>query len=172
MQESVYGQVHTPIQSSESRFHTNPIVAATGDKSEVVYTLRTLLHVYITQRSYYKVCISVSGAQLHSSVERSCPGERVTLTCTIRSVGHLWSVPSLGFIQSLLPRDQGHVISNPPFQFTVTEVMTGSITSTATVTTTQDLNGTIVLCQDGIGMLPDQRSTINIICEYCNLYTF
>ena len=44
--------------------------------------------------------------------------------------------------------------------------MTRSITSTATVTATVDLNGTIVVCRDGIGMLPDQSSTIMIIGEH------
>ena len=54
-------------------------------------------------------------------------------------------------------------MSDPPFQFSVTEVVSGiSITSTATVTATADLNGTLVVCQDGIGMLPDQNSTINL----------
>ena len=52
------------------------------------------------------------------------------------------------------------MISDPPFQFAVVQVMTGFITSTATVIATADLNGTLVMCQDGIGMLPDQNSTI------------
>ena len=69
--------------------------------------------------------------------------------------------------RSLLPRDQGRVISDPPFQFTVTEAVTGtSITSTATVTVTTHLNGTLVVCRDGIGMLPYQSSTINILGEH------
>ena len=120
--------------------------------------------------------LSVSGAQLQSSLEKPCPGESVTFTCTISSPAHQWHIPSRGIIQSLLPRDLGRVITDhPPFQFTVTEVMTrSSITSTATVTATADLNGTIVVCQDGIGMLPDQSNTINIIgkqsvlCLYAN----
>ena len=99
-------------------------------------------------------------------MKRSCPGERVTFTCTISSVGHVWNIPSLNIIRALLPSSQGRVITdNPPFQFTVTAVMTGSITSTATVTTTRELNGTVVLCQDGVGMEPDQSTTINIIGE-------
>ena len=97
-------------------------------------------------------------------MERPCPGERVTFTCTIYSLAHQWRVPSHGIIQTLLRRDQGRVITDhTPFQFNVTEVMTGSITSTATVSATQDLNGTLVLCRDGIGMLPDQNNTVNII---------
>ena len=91
----------------------------------------------------------------------------MTFTCTIPSLVHQWRVPSRDIIQYLLPYDQGRAISNPPFQFNVTEVMTGSnIISTATVTTTSYLNGTIVVCQDGIGMLPDQSSTITIIGEH------
>ena len=103
-------------------------------------------------------------------MKRLCPGERVTFTCTIPSVGHVWNIPSLNVIRELLPSGQGRVITdNPPFQFTVTAVMTGSITSTATVTTTRELNGTVVLCRDGIGMEPDQSTTINIIGENAQL---
>ena len=43
--------------------------------------------------------------------------------------------------------------------------MTGSITSTATVNATTDLNGTLVVCQDGVGMLPEQNSTIIVAGE-------
>ena len=87
----------------------------------------------------------------------------MTFTCTISSIAHLWNVPSIAISQALLPHDQGQVISDPPFQFAVTEVRTGtSITSTATVNITADLNGTLVLCQDGIGILPDQNSTITL----------
>ena len=99
-------------------------------------------------------------------MERSCPGESVTFTCTILSVGHQWRVPSLDITQSLLPGDLGRIISDWPFNFTVTEVMTGSITSTATVNATIDLNGTLVVCQDGVGMLPEQNSTINVVGEH------
>ena len=110
---------------------------------------------------------SVSGAQMQSSVDRPCPGDRVTFTCTIPSPGHQWNIPSLSISRSLLRYDQGRVISDhPPFQFNVTEVMTGSITSTATVTATADLNGTLVVCRDGVGTLPDQSITMNLRGEY------
>ena len=95
-------------------------------------------------------------------MERPCPGERVTFTCTIPSVAHRWNIQSLSISRSLLPSSQSRVISDHPFQFTVTEVMTGtSITSTATVIATVDLNGTQVVCRDGIGMEPEQNSIIN-----------
>ena len=119
--------------------------------------------------SQTKHCLfSVSGAQLQSSVESPCPGESVTFTCTIPSVGHQWDIPSLGISRSLLPRDQGRVISDhPPFEFSVTEVVPGtSITSTATFTATADLNGTLVVCRDGVGTLPDQNNTINLRGEH------
>ena len=75
--------------------------------------------------------------------------------------------------RSLVPSDQGEVVSDPPFQFNVTDVVTGSyITSTATVSATTDLNGTLIACQDGVGMLPDQCNIINIIGEYCSLYAY
>ena len=105
----------------------------------------------------------VSDAQLQSSVERSCPGETVTFTCTVPSIAHLWQVSVFGITRSFIPVDQGGVISDPPFQFNVTEVRTGtSITSTATVTATADLNGTLIVCRDGLGMLSDQSSIINV----------
>ena len=107
-------------------------------------------------------------AQLQSSVERQCPGESVTFTCTIPSNGHQWNIPSLNITYELVRRDQGRVITNhPPFQFNVTELMTGSITSTATVTATVDLNGTVVVCRDGIGMETEQHSTIKLSGELC-----
>ena len=113
------------------------------------------------------MCHSVSGAQLQSSVERPCPGESVTFTCTISSLAHRWQVSVFDITRSVIPRDQGGVISEPPFQFNVTEVIPGtSITSTATVTATAGLNGTLVVCQDGLGILPDQSSIIHIRGEH------
>ena len=115
---------------------------------------------------------------MQSSVEKPCPGESVTFTCTVPSLAHQWQVPSLGITRALLPSSEGRVISDPPFQFAVGQVMTGFITSTATVTVTAELNGTLVMCQDGIGMLPDQNSTIYLkgehmmivsACMYTNL---
>ena len=100
-------------------------------------------------------------------MSRPCPGESVALTCTVLSNGHQWDIPLLNISRSLLPRDQGRVISDPPFQFTVTEVVTGtSIKSTATVTAITDLNGTLVVCRDGIGMHPEQSTTINILGKH------
>ena len=79
------------------------------------------------------------------------------------SLAHLWRISSLGIARTLVPSSEGQVFSDPPFQFSVTEVRTGtSITSTATVNITADLNGTLVMCQDGIGVLPDQNSTIKL----------
>ena len=103
---------------------------------------------------------------MQSNVERVCPEERVTFTCTIESSAHRWEVPSLEIYRSLIIGDQGWVYSDSPFQFTVTEVMAGSITSTATVNATTNLNDTLVVCQDGNRMLTDQNNTINIIGEY------
>ena len=104
---------------------------------------------------------------MHSSVERPCPGESVTFTCTISSTAHLWQVSVFAITRSLVPGDRDAVISEPPFQFNVTEVVTGSnITSTATITTTANLNGTLVVCQDGNLRLADQSSTIIVIGKH------
>ena len=119
------------------------------------------------------VCHSVSGAQLQSSVKRPCPGESVTFTCRISSPAHRWQVSVFGITRSLVPGDRGGVISEPPFQFNVTEVIPGtSITSTATVTATADLNGTLVVCQDGLGILPDQSNIIHIRGEHTVRYNW
>ena len=109
------------------------------------------------------VCLSVSGATLQSSVERPCPGEMVIFTCALESTAHRWEVPSLGIIRSLTPGDQDIVISDTPFVFAVTEVVTGRyITSTATVTAATNLNGTLVVCQDGNLRHADKNNTINL----------
>lgn len=122
------------------------------------------MHFYwhICSKELLLILCSVSVTQLQSSEERPCPGERVTFTCTVPSLAHWWNVPSLNTAQSLLPASQQDgVISNPPFEFNVTEVRIGtSIASTATVNVTANLNGTLILCQDGIGVLPDQSTTI------------
>ena len=103
---------------------------------------------------------------MQSSVEGPCPRERVTFTCTVSSsLGHDWKIPSLN-ISRALRRNKNKVFSDPPFQFAVTEVRTGSITSIATVNATEDLNGTLVMCQDGFKIYPSQKSTINIIGEH------
>ena len=109
------------------------------------------------------MCLSVSGAELQSSVERPCPGENVVFTCALESTAHRWKIPSLGIARSLTPGDQDIVISDIPFVFTVTEVVTGtSITSTATVTAATNLNGTLVVCQDGNLRLTGKNNTINL----------
>ena len=63
------------------------------------------------------------------------------------------------------------ITDHPPFLFNVTEAMTESITSTATVNATVDLNGTIVVCRDSIGMETEQRNTIKLRGELC-LYAY
>ena len=124
---------------------------------------------------YLKPPFSVSCAQLQSSVERPCPGQNVTFTCTIPSLAHRWEVPSLGITpRSLTPSDLNGVSPDPPFQFAVIEVIPGtSITSTATVTATANLNGTNVFCRDGNLLLPDpQNATIVVIGEWSLNYTY
>lgn len=109
---------------------------------------------------------------MQSSMERPCPGERVIFTCTVSSRTHRWEASALSLPRPIGVLDQGSIISDPPFQFNVTEVTASNITSTAIVTATADLNGTLVLCQDNDGILPIQSSTITIIGEYCNVYPY
>ena len=117
----------------------------------------------------YKQCHSpsVSDGQLQSSVERPCPGETVTFTCTLSSLSHQWVVSSLNIDRTFAPVGLGNVIPDGPFEFNVTEVVPGtSITSTATFNATANLNGTLVLCQDGNLVLPNQNATIILRGEH------
>ena len=92
------------------------------------------------------------------------PGENVTVTCTIQSLAHRWEIPSLRIQRSLVAADQGHVIPNPPVWFAVIEVIRGtSITSTAMVTATANLNGTIFLCRDAYQVIQAPQSNILIV---------
>ena len=93
----------------------------------------------------------------------------MTFTCTIESSAHQWVIPSLDIYRSLLAGDQGQVLSDPPFQFTVTKVMGGSITSTTIVNATTNLNATLVVCRDGTRIFADQNATINIIGEHAGI---
>ena len=86
----------------------------------------------------------------------------MTFTCTISSLAHWWNASSLAMPRSLVPGDHGKVVPDPPFRFNVTEETGSYITSTAMVSATTDLSGTLITCQDGIGMLPDQSNTINV----------
>ena len=102
---------------------------------------------------------------MQSSVEKPCPGETMEFRCTVSSLEHRWEVPSLNISQLLFPSIQPQ--SDYPFQFAVTEVVPGtSITSTSTVNVTENLNGTLVVCEDGNLVLPNQNTTINLRGEH------
>ena len=97
----------------------------------------------------------------------------MTFTCTVPSNEHQWNIPSLNITCDLVPLDEGRVITDhPPFHFNVTRVMTEFITSTATVTATVDLNGTLVVCWDGIGMETEQRDIIRLSGELACIQIF
>ena len=58
------------------------------------------------------------------------------------------------------------VFHDHPFQFAVIGVSGASITTTATVTVNEILNGTIILCKDGNLVIPDlQNNTVKLIGE-------
>ena len=98
-------------------------------------------------------------------MEKPCPGETVEFRCTVSSLEHQWEVPSLNISQLLFPSIQPQ--SDHPFQFVVTEVVPGiSITLTSTVNVTENLTGTLVVCEDGNLVLPNQNTTINLRGEH------
>ena len=118
----------------------------------------------------YLLCI-VASAQLQSSVERPCPGETVTFTCTLSSTAHNWNIPSLGITRSLTAASQRDgVISVQPFEFNVTEVVPGTSITSIAIVNTANLNGTLVVCADGNLLLPDQSITINLKGEHVILF--
>ena len=105
---------------------------------------------------------------MQSSVERPCPGEQVVFTCAVSSLVHQWEVPSLNISQTLVPSSQPQ--SDHPFEFVVTGMVPGtSITSTATVNVTANLNSILVLCEDGNMVLPNQNATINLRGEHATV---
>ena len=72
---------------------------------------------------------------------------------------------SLNISQTLVPSSLPQF--DYPFEFNVTGMVTGkSITSTATANATADLNGTLVLCEDGNLILPKQNTTIRLRGEH------
>ena len=90
----------------------------------------------------------------------------MTFTCTISSVAHDWMVPSLNISRALVSSSTGR-FPDPPFEFAVTQRMGTTVTeSTAVVTVNADLNGTLVLCRDAAGIVPEQNSTINLRGEH------
>ena len=114
--------------------------------------------------------IHLAGAQLQSSVGTNalCPGERVTLTCNVSSNLHDWRIINSSTDQEigvLTPTNPSR--TNLGFELTVVDVTASPITSTATVTTSTDLNGTVIVCNNGL--LPpnrvEQSTTVNIIGE-------
>ena len=117
---------------------------------------------------YVHQSFPVGGAQLPSSVEW-CPERRETLTCTVPSGGHAWSImngsttQTIGTVLPQDPRDSGL-----GFELAVVDPTASPITSTASVTTATNLNGTVIVCTNGL--LPpnsvEQNTTVNIIGEF------
>ena len=103
-------------------------------------------------------------------MESACPGQNVTFTCTIPSSTHQWMVPSLSISRTLTQYDM--MASDDPFQFAVRVLVRGTsryIESTATVTATEGLNGTTVLCQHR--NRETQNNTVKLIGKHLIKYS-
>ena len=97
-----------------------------------------------------------------------CPGERVRFTCNVSSSTHDWRINNGSAEQAI-----GIVFPSTPtrtnlgFELTIVDPTASPITSTATVTTSTVLNGTVIVCNNGL--LPPNRlvqnTTVNIIGE-------
>ena len=93
-----------------------------------------------------------------------CPGERVEFMCALSTFGeNQWQIPSLG-IQQTIYRVQN--ISVPPFRFIAWSGM--MMSSSAIVTATEDLNGTLVLCWDDY-YTENVNITMNIIGKHSEI---
>ena len=112
----------------------------------------------------------VAGAELQSSVGTNavCPGVRVTFTCTVSSNTHDWRIfNGISEQEVAIVTPSRPSATNLGFEVTTVGPAVNPITSTATVTTTADLNGTVILCRNEL-VPPDlleQNTTVNIIGE-------
>ena len=113
--------------------------------------------------------INPSGAQLQSSVGNNalCAGGRVTFTCTVDSDNvHDWIIRNGSINQEIdTVTPVAPNAANLGFTLTVLDITAAPITSTATVSATTDLNGTVIVCNNallGTNRL-EQNATIDII---------
>ena len=122
------------------------------------------------RRSHFTY-INLTGAQLQSSAgnDAVCPGQSVTFTCTVDSNSvHEWAIMdgsttmSIDFVTPSVPN-----ATNLGFTLTVLDVTAAPITSTATVTITSDLNGTVIVCSNALvgNNRLEQTTTVNVIGE-------
>jgi len=93
---------------------------------------------------------------------RANPGGIARLNCPIPSPSHWWNSSLRDGGRSLTRADQNRVIQDPPFNYSVL-IRGSSITSSAVLPVSAELNGTIVSCRDAFGVVPDVRSWLVLV---------
>ena len=95
----------------------------------------------------------------------------MTFTCTVSSNAFQWEVPDLSISESLVAGDLGIPMVVNPFVFTITSFDPGppvQSVSSASVTVTAMLNGTVIQCIDGSGPNGESDDTIMLVIGECS----
>ena len=101
----------------------------------------------------------------------SCVGEEIIYECTVNAVIHHWRIPSFSIETSLSRSNPSSLKSEGQFNFTFT--LDSELSSNSTIITTmsviafENLNGSEVICQDGIvGNMTQQNTTVMLFGMY------
>ena len=95
----------------------------------------------------------------------TCNGEALTLNCTLNSDFHLWNITALDNGQELLVNRFQRNLFNLRYNVSIVvdSTETGSIVSAVTILIDDDLNDTIILCQDAFDMQVIQMTKVTVI---------
>ena len=102
----------------------------------------------------------------------SCVGDLVTYTCTVPAVAHTWSIPSLGFSDTITRTSPTFDDPASPFSIVITADGGGAnpITTALSVTSFAGLNGANITCSDGNELITETQDTIAMVFGKCSLY--
>ena len=90
----------------------------------------------------------------------SCVGEEIIYECTVNAVVHHWRIPSFG-IETSVSRGNPSSLSGGRFNFTLSNSSSTAIITTMSVIAFKNLNGSEVICQDGItGNTASRQNTV------------
>ena len=109
------------------------------------------VRVYTLHVATLKLDIPPGISALLSNQGPSCLGETVNYTCTVKAPSHTWLIGS----QSIVVNIDTTESTSDPYTVTVVAVEGSFITSTLSVTSFAELNGTVIRCMD-TSVLPGQ----------------
>ena len=99
------------------------------------------------------------------NTDTSCLGDMVTYTCTLPAVSHVWSIPSLGFLETITRSCP--TFDDPASRFsietTADEGGPNPITTALTVSSFAGLNGASITCSDGNEFTNETGDTIAMV---------